>query len=184
MPQTYGTRHLRWSETLPMQPRPLKAAPREWPAWVWPAATLAAVAVGALTTSDAPTFYGALDKPDWAPPAWLFGPMWGLLYLMMGTAAWRVARTGHALRRSALGVYAAMLVANAGWSWLFFGLHLGGAALAGAALLLTLAASAGILFARVRSSSGWMMVPATLWVALATVLTASVWMRNPALLGG
>lgn len=172
----------RGPDTVPLTQPP--ALPREWPAAVWPLATVAAAGIGALASMDAPTFYAQLDKPDWAPPAWVFGPMWTMLYLLMATAAYRVARTGHALRRSALGMFGAQLVANAAWSWLFFGLHRGGLALAGAGVLLLLTALTALLFGRVRSSSGWMMVPATLWVALATVLTASVWMRNPALLGG
>ena len=56
----------------------------------WLAVTGAAAALGALASVDAASFYAQLDRPAWAPPSWLFGPVWSVLYLMMAVAAWRV----------------------------------------------------------------------------------------------
>lgn len=50
-----------------------------------------AAALGAVASVDAAAFYAQLDQPGWAPPPWLFGPVWSLLYLMMAVAAWRIA---------------------------------------------------------------------------------------------
>ena len=86
----------------------------------------AAGALGALVTDAA--WYRELARPSWAPPGWVFGPVWLTLYTMMGVAAWRVWRTPSGPARSrALGWFAAQLALNAAWTPVFFGLRsLGG----------------------------------------------------------
>ena len=59
----------------------------------WVVLVFAVAAPGAAATIDAAAFYASLAKPDWAPPAWLFGPVWSLLYGLMGIAAWLVWRS-------------------------------------------------------------------------------------------
>ena len=76
-------------------------------------------ASGALVT-DA-SWYLALDRPLWAPPGWVFGPVWITLYTVMGVAAWLVWRSRAASRRSALAWFAVQLVLNAAWTPVFFG---------------------------------------------------------------
>ena len=58
----------------------------------WLGITFIAAAVGAAATVDAPSFYQALNLPSWAPASSVFAPVWTLLYLMMGIAAWLVWR--------------------------------------------------------------------------------------------
>jgi benzodiazapine receptor len=53
----------------------------------WPVLSIAASSVGAIASIQAKSFYGMLSQPVWAPPAWLFGPVWTLLYAMMAIAA-------------------------------------------------------------------------------------------------
>jgi benzodiazapine receptor len=66
----------------------------------WLLAAFAAAALGAVASVDAASFYAQLSKPSWAPPAWLFGPVWSVLYALMGLAAWLVcARPGRLARR-------------------------------------------------------------------------------------
>src|SRR5512146_1358896 len=91
----------------------------------WLLASLATGAAGALATRHAREFYAGLVKPSWAPPGWLFGPVWTTLYVLMGVAAWLVWQRAGALRqaRRPLVLFAAQLVLNAAWSLLFFGLH-------------------------------------------------------------
>ena len=62
--------------------------------FAWLAITFAAAAVGALASTNAPEFYQQLARPTWAPPAWLFGPVWTVLYALMAIAAWLVWRQG------------------------------------------------------------------------------------------
>ena len=68
-------------------------------------------------------WYLALAKPAWNPPAWVFGPVWSTLYLMMGIAAWRVWRATHERREQALRLWWIQLFLNALWTPLFFGWH-------------------------------------------------------------
>src|SRR5690606_4904218 len=68
-------------------------------------------------------WYSKLLVPAWAPPDWLFGPVWTALYILMGTAAWLVwSRHGVDGARLALGLFALQLGLNAIWTPLFFGL--------------------------------------------------------------
>jgi tryptophan-rich sensory protein len=82
-------------------------------------ASVAAAAVGGVGSRRAPEVYGRLDKPSWAPPSWVFGPVWTVLYADMGVAAWRLWRTGTA--RAPLALHGAQLVLNAAWPAAFFG---------------------------------------------------------------
>ena len=90
---------------------------RFWPDWLAGPAYIAA-AIGSVASINAASFYAELVQPPWAPPAWLFGPMWTTLYGLMGIAAWLAWREPSA--RPALVVFAIQLALNALWSWLFF----------------------------------------------------------------
>lgn len=145
--------------------------------------TLATAVVGSFGSLNAPDFYAALSKPAWAPPAWLFGPAWTLLYAMMALAAILVVRGRDMhLNKPLLVLYGAQLVANGLWSWLFFHWQIGGAAFADAGLMLLLVAATTLAFWQVRRVSGMLMLPYVAWVAFATALSYSVWQRNPSLL--
>lgn len=148
------------------------------------AVTYAAAAIGGLASVNAPAFYAQLDRPPWAPPAWLFGPAWAVLYTLMAIAAWWLWRTvGWPRARGALGVYMAQLLANALWSWLFFAWRHGAGAFAGAVVLWALVAATLGAFRRVHRPAGLLLLPYLAWVSYATALTWSVWQRNPGLLG-
>jgi tryptophan-rich sensory protein len=72
-------------------------------------------------------WYAALNKPEWNPPSWIFGPVWTLLYLLMAVAAWRVWRRDG--WRWPLRFYFVQLALNAAWTPVFFGAHRIGLAL-------------------------------------------------------
>jgi tryptophan-rich sensory protein len=148
----------------------------------WALLTGVAAAAGGVASRNAAGFYAVLDRPAWAPPAWLFGPAWTVLYLMMATAAWLVARADGPGRGVALTIYVVQLVANAAWTWLFFALRRGAWAFGEVLLLLALVAITLGVFWRVRPGAGLLLVPYLAWVSFATALTWSVWRRNPGLL--
>ena len=157
--------------------------------WTWlvcaglVAATFAAAVPGAVSAIGAQAFYADLQQPSWAPPQWLFGPVWTLLYLMMATAACLVVvRSGPGPARVALSLYAAQLVLNAGWTWLFFRWHSGAWATAEILALWLAIAATAVAFARVRRGCGALLLPYLAWVSFATALTLSLWQRNPGLL--
>jgi tryptophan-rich sensory protein len=148
------------------------------------AAAILTAVVGGAAASDAAGFYAQLDRPSWAPPAWLFGPAWTVLYLMIAVAGWRVLRAVSWREHApTLSVYALQFVLNGLWSWLFFAWHSGAWAFAGA---LALAGSVLLnvwLFWRLQALAGALLLPYAAWVSFASLLTWSVWQRNPQLLG-
>lgn len=149
----------------------------------WLAFTFVAAAVGAVASVDAASFYSQLAKPAWAPPAGVFGPVWSLLYLLMGVAAWLVWRERPSQRvDGALGLYIVQLAANALWSWLFFAWHQGALAFADVLLLWALIAGTATAFWRIHRLAGVLLLPYLAWVSFASALTWSVWQRNPGLL--
>ena len=153
-------------------------------ALLWGGLTLLTAVLGGWGSASAPAFYGALQQPDWAPPAWVFGPVWSLLYLLMGVSAWLVWRHRHRVEGSAgLGLYALALIPNALWSWLFFDWHLGAWALVDLVALWLLIAFTVRAFWRVRPLFGALLLPLWAWVSFAGVLNAVVWLANPTLLG-
>lgn len=149
----------------------------------WLLGSFVAAALGAAASAGAAGFYQQLTRPSWAPPAWLFGPVWTVLYVMMAVAAWLVWRErGFARARSALALFIAQLVANALWSWLFFAWRLGALALGEIVLLWLLIAATIAAFWRVRPLAGALLVPYLAWVTFAAALNFSLWRLNPALL--
>ena len=148
----------------------------------WALLTGVAAAAGGYASRSAAGFYATLDRPAWAPPAWLFGPAWTVLYLLMATGAWMVGRADGPGRGAALGLYVVQLVANAAWTWIFFAWRRGAWAFAEVLVLLALVALTLVAFWRVRPVAGALLVPYLAWVTFATALTWSVWRRNPELL--
>ena len=161
-------------------PRMLQSLPSLL-AWIF-GTSLAAIG-GAVTARQAGAFYATLDRPAWAPPGWLFGPAWSVLYVVMGIAAWRIWREqGFAGARVELSLYTVQLLLNAAWSWFFFVRRTGVGATVEVvclwlAILLTL-----IAFWRQDTVAGLLLLPYLGWVTFATALTVSVWRRNPTLL--
>ena len=155
-----------------------------WPGLIgWLGLTIAAGAVGGIASRGATEFYAQLSKPEWAPPASLFGPVWTALYIMMGVAAWLVWKErGWAGARIALGLFLTQLAFNALWSWLFFVWRSGGLAFADIVLLVILIVATALAFARVSRLAAALLLPYLGWVLFATALTISVWLRNPTLL--
>jgi tryptophan-rich sensory protein len=147
----------------------------------WLLAAFAAGAVGAVASVDAPAFYAQLSRPSWAPPAGVFGPVWSLLYALMGVAAWLVWRSP-GRKGPALALFALQLAANALWSWLFFAWHRGALAFVEVLVLLALIAATMAAFWRVSRPAAALLVPYLSWVGFASLLTWSLWRRNPGLL--
>jgi tryptophan-rich sensory protein len=150
----------------------------------WLLATFAAAAVGGAAVANAGAFYEGLMRPDWAPPSWLFGPVWTVLYILMAVAAWLVWRVnGFRAAVVPLTIFIAQLVVNASWSWLFFAAGYGGLAFADILLLWGLIVSTIVAFRGVSALAGWLLVPYLLWVTFAAVLNYTLWQTNAATLG-
>lgn len=162
-----------------MPPRPLSSQLIGLLGWL--ALAFATAAVGAIASVDAASFYAQLNKPSWAPPGWVFAPVWSTLYALMGIAAWLVSRSPGS-NRAALGLFVAQLGANALWSWLFFAWHRGAlAAVEVLVLLVLIIATIAAFWPRSRLAAA-LLVPYVLWVGFASALTWAVWRNNPGLL--
>ena len=137
--------------------------------------------VGSLATRPAiPGWYAGLAKPAFAPPNWLFGPAWTLLYVLMGVASFLVWRAGLSVPgvKPALVCYLAQLVLNLAWSWLFFALRSPLAGLVEIAVLWCAIIVTTVLFFRVSAAAGALMLPYIGWVSFAGALNASLWWLN------
>ena len=146
---------------------------------VWLLVSFAASFVGALASIQAKDFYGQLIQPEWAPPPWLFGPVWTVLYAMMGVSAWLVwCRGGVKGNRLAFVFFFSQLALNALWSWIFFTWKMGQAAMIDIILLWLLILVTIILFWRVSRIAGILLVPYILWVTFATCLNWALWRLN------
>jgi benzodiazapine receptor len=151
----------------------------------WLALCVATSGIGGLASVNAGSFYAELVRPAWAPPGWLFGPVWSALFLAMAVAAWLVWRVPQVSksRSVALRLFVVQLVANALWSWLFFAWQLGGVAFAEVMLLWLLIASTLVAFWRTKLAAGLLLVPYLAWVTFASALNYTLWQLNPTILG-
>ena len=128
-------------------------------------------------------FYAELARPSWAPPGWLFGPVWSTLYALMAVSAWLVWRQrGFAGARTALLLFIVQLAANALWTWLFFAWRQGGLAFAEVVVLCFLIAATIVSFHRISLLAALLLVPYLAWSTFAAALTFVVWRLNPGVL--
>jgi translocator protein len=147
----------------------------------WIALTFCAPALGTWSLGNSAGFYQSLQRPGWSPPAWVFGPVWTLLYTLMAVAAWLVwKRGGWRAQRTPLTLYVVQLALNAAWTPIFFGAHRIGLAaveivVLWLAIVLTLSA-----FARASRGAAWLLAPYLAWVSFAAALNFALWQMNRA----
>jgi tryptophan-rich sensory protein len=132
---------------------------------------LVGVVAGLATTTDT-AWFAELRKPSWNPPSWLFAPVWFTLYVLMGTAAWRVWRARPV--NPAIWLFCIQLVLNFAWSFIFFRAQQIDLAFAEILLLWTLIAATTIAFGRVDRIAAGLMLPYLGWVAFAAVLNGTI----------
>lgn len=142
--------------------------------------TWSAAIVGMAASRNEPVIYAKIVQPSWAPPSWVFGPVWTTLYGLMAVAAWRVW-----MRRGLRGpatVYLIHLIFQSMWSWLFFGLGRADLAMIDMLILLWMIVTLLMAFRRIDRLAGGLMLPYLLWVGFATVLNGALWLMNGGIL--
>jgi tryptophan-rich sensory protein len=144
---------------------------------------VALILVAAVALSDVRfrprEWYRRLAKPPWTPPNWLFAPAWTVLYILVALAIWFAWRFGGGPALIAVSVlWVLQLIANALWSWIFFGRERIALALADILLLLVLIAATLALLFYLNPIAGALFAPYLLWVAFASGLNFSIWRRN------
>ena len=146
----------------------------------WLALCFAVAGISAQwTASEIPGWDRTLVRPAMAPPNWVFGPVWTLLYAFMAIAVWMVGQSAPSpLRTWALVLFLVQLGLNFAWSWLFFHHHDLGASLVDIGFLWAALAATTFLFARVVPLTAWMLAPYLAWVSFAAILNAAYWRLN------
>lgn len=144
------------------------------------ATSFAAGAVGSLATiPNIPTWYAALEKPALNPPNWIFGPVWSVLYVLMGVAlALIILKSSKLPKQRAYFWFGFQLILNTLWSLVFFGLH---SPLLGVIVIIALIATIALTireFYRISPSPAWLLAPYLAWVCFATYLTVGISLLN------
>ena len=135
---------------------------------------------GWATAQGVRDWYPGLVKPPFNPPGWVFGPVWTLLYVLMGVAfflIWRKVGESPSAR-VAMAAYGIQLLLNFLWSFVFFGARAPGWAFLEILLLWVALAWTVVLFFRVFRWAGWLMIPYLGWVTFASVLNGAIWILN------
>jgi translocator protein len=142
------------------------------------AVCLAVMAIGgAVTSTTVDTWYQTLEKPDFAPPDWVFGPVWTVLYIMIAVAGWLVWRRA-GIGNLAQGLFAAQLALNLAWTVLFFGMTWIGVAFVEIVILWIAIAATTKSFWGISKTAAVLFLPYLLWVAYAAVLNGAIWVLN------
>ena len=134
--------------------------------------------LGSLLTRPALMgWYERLAKPAWTPPNWLFAPVWTVLYVVMGVAAWLVWRQS-SLASAAMLLFLVQLALNLGWSAVFFRFCSPGWAFVEISMLWCAILATTIAFHKTTVLAAWLMVPYLIWVSYAGALNFAIWRRN------
>jgi tryptophan-rich sensory protein len=145
-------------------------------------ATAGAAAVGSIASKKGvEQWYPTLDKPSYVPPNVVFPIAWTSLYADIAvTSAGAIDELADdpAARRGYIAALGTNLVLNAGWSWLFFGLHKLGPSAVAAAALTASSADLARRTAAVKPGAGLALAVYPAWCGFATVMTTDIWRRN------
>jgi tryptophan-rich sensory protein len=130
------------------------------------------------TASEIQGWYTTLQKPDFNPPNWVFGPVWTTLYILMAVSLWLIWRAPSPLSGLTKKTWFVMLALNSAWSLLFFRAHSPGLALIDIGLYLVALAALIKLLGQQSRLAAWLQLPHLLWVSYAAVLNATIWLLN------
>ncbi len=126
--------------------------------------------IGLLNTPGA--WYSGLVKPSFNPPAFVFGPVWTVLYVAIALSGWRIWRV--APKSGAMWLWGVQLLLNWLWSPAFFGLEMPALGLVVILPLLVAILAFIVVARRIDRPAAWLFVPYAAWVGFATVLNASI----------
>lgn len=133
-----------------------------------------------FTVSSIPTWYAQLNKPLFAPPNWIFGPVWTLLYFLMGVSVFLIWKkvTLKKQDKVAIKYFLAQLFVNFLWSPFFFGLKSPALGLITIVTMWVLIVITVKRFYRIVPLAAYLLIPYLLWVSFATLLNASILVLN------
>lgn len=131
--------------------------------------------LSSLLSPEMRVIYELANKPAFSPPPWIFGPVWIVLFILMGIAAYRIYKAGSERPeiKDALFYYGAQLLLNFMWPVLFFRFALAGTAFLDLILLIVLVLITTVKFFKIDKAAGWLMIPYLLWLIFAAFLNYS-----------
>lgn len=141
---------------------------------------LAGIIGSLFTMSKIPTWYMTLNKPELAPPNWIFGPVWTTLFILMGIALYLVWKQGIDRKdvKIALCIFGTQLILNVLWSIIFFGLENPGSAFIEIISLWISILLSIIYFYKINKTAGYLLIPYIAWVSFASYLNYMIWWLN------
>ena len=134
---------------------------------------------GYATASGINIWYMGLNKPFFNPPNYLFGPVWSLLYILMGISFYRILQSApNEIRRKAIIIFCFQLVLNFCWSFLFFKFQLLAISFIEIIIMWISIASMTYTFKKIDKTAAYLQIPYLLWVSFASVLNGAIWYLN------
>mgnify|MGYP002639638015 CR=1 FL=1 len=141
---------------------------------------LAGIIGSFFTVSSVSTWYLTLNKPFFNPPSWVFGPVWILLYFLMGISLYIIWNKGIGSKESkiAISVFGVQLILNTLWSIIFFGLNLPLFAFIEIILMWLAIIATIVYFYRISKVASYILIPYLLWVSFAAILNFAIYYLN------
>ncbi len=141
--------------------------------------TLALGLASGFSTIDAITnWYQYINKPSFNPPNWIFGPVWTVLYIMMGISFGMIWHSNSALKNKVMMLFGTQFILNLLWSFLFFNLHQTGIAFIEIILMWIFILITILSFYRINKTAAYLLIPYLCWVSFASILNGAIWYLN------
>ena len=129
---------------------------------------LAGIIGSIFTSPNIGAWYATLIGPSFAPPNWIFGPVWITLFVLMGISLYLVWKEKK--NKIAISLFFIQLGLNVLWSFFFFGLQNPLLALIELVILWVFILLTILYFFKISKLSGYLMLPYIIWVSFAFVL--------------
>ncbi len=134
---------------------------------------------GYASASGINIWYMGLNKPFFNPPNYLFGPVWSLLYILMGISFYRILQsTPNEIRKKAIVIFCIQLVLNFCWSFLFFRFQMLAISFIEIIIMWISIATMIYTFTKIDKTAAYLQIPYLLWVSFASVLNGAIWYLN------
>lgn len=134
---------------------------------------------GYATATGITDWYVYINKPSFNPPNYLFGPVWTILYLLMGISLFMILNSPkNQLRKKAVIIFCVQLALNFFWSFLFFKFQLLGLAFIEIIIIWLSIITMIITFHKINKTAAYIQIPYLLWVSFASVLNGAIWYLN------
>jgi len=134
---------------------------------------------GYFTFVSVETWYQTLNKPNFNPPDWVFGPVWTTLYVLMGVSIWLIwKKETSKIRTISMIIFWVQFFFNIFWTYLFFGIQRIDLGLFEIFFLIFLILINIIYFYKIDKIASYLLVPYVLWVSYASILNYKIWVLN------